>query len=41
MASGALIALFGAPTLTVVLAGWLTFLALAATSSRTVRTATG
>ncbi|MGC3860558.1 MFS transporter [Micromonospora chersina] len=40
MASGALIALFGAPTLTVVLAGWLTLLALAATLSRTVRTAT-
>ncbi|MFG1658607.1 MFS transporter [Micromonospora chersina] len=40
MASGALIALLGAPTLTHVLAGWLTFLALAATLSRTVRTAT-
>jgi MFS family permease len=40
MASGALIALFGAPSLTIVLAGWLTFLALAATLSRTVRTAT-
>ncbi|MFI5490783.1 MFS transporter [Micromonospora echinaurantiaca] len=40
MASGALIALLGAPTLTYILAGWLTFLALAATLSRTVRTAT-
>ncbi|MEV4757681.1 MFS transporter [Micromonospora sp. NPDC049559] len=40
MASGALIALFGAPTLTIVLTGWLTLLALAATLSRTVRTAT-
>lgn len=40
MASGALIALIGAPTLTFVLAGWLTFLALAATLSGTVRTAT-
>jgi MFS family permease len=40
MASGALIALLGAPTLTFILAGWLTFLALAATLSKTVRTAT-
>ncbi|MFG2059171.1 MFS transporter [Micromonospora sp. NPDC048930] len=40
MASGALIALLGAPTLAVVLAGWLAVLALAATVSRTVRTAT-
>jgi MFS family permease len=40
MAGGALITLFGAPTLTLVLAGWLTFLALAATLSKTVRTAT-
>ncbi|MGC4788070.1 MFS transporter [Micromonospora sp. DT178] len=40
MAGGALIALLGAPTLTFVLAGWLTLLALAATLSRTVRTAT-
>ena len=40
MASGALIALLGAPALTFVLAAWLAFLALAATLSRTVRTAT-
>jgi MFS family permease len=39
MASGALIALLGAPTLTFVLAGWLTLLALLATLSATVRTA--
>ncbi|GAA3805863.1 MFS transporter [Sphaerisporangium flaviroseum] len=39
IASGALIALLGAPTLTLVLSGWLTFLALTATLSRTVRTA--
>ncbi|GAA2701179.1 MFS transporter [Nonomuraea recticatena] len=40
MASGALIALLGAPVLTYVLAGWLAVLALVATLSRTVRTAT-
>lgn len=39
MASGALIALLGAPALTIVLAGWLTVLAIAATLSATVRTA--
>ncbi|GAA2580619.1 MFS transporter [Dactylosporangium fulvum] len=39
MASGALIALLGAPALTVLLAGWLTLLALVATLSKTVRTA--
>jgi MFS family permease len=39
MASGALIALLGAPALTLVLAGWLTVLALVATLSTTVRTA--
>jgi len=39
LASGALIALLGAPTLTIVLAGWLTLLALVATLSGTVRTA--
>ncbi|MEV8516835.1 MFS transporter [Dactylosporangium sp. NPDC051484] len=39
MASGALIALLGAPALTIVLAGWLTLLALVATLSTTVRTA--
>jgi MFS family permease len=39
MASGALIALLGAPTLTIILAGWLTLLALVATLSGTVRTA--
>ncbi|RKN50943.1 MFS transporter [Micromonospora endolithica] len=39
IASGALIALLGPTTLTLVLAGWLTLLALAATLSRTVRTA--
>ncbi|MGW5666541.1 MFS transporter [Micromonospora sp. NPDC003776] len=37
MASGALIALHGARTLTYVLAGWLVLLALVATTSRTVR----
>ncbi|MEV4014506.1 MFS transporter [Nonomuraea angiospora] len=40
MAGGALITLLGAPALTLVLAGWLTFLALTATLSKTVRTAT-
>lgn len=40
MVSGALIALLGAPALTFVLAGWLMLLALVATLSRTVRTAT-
>ncbi|MER7008440.1 MFS transporter [Dactylosporangium sp. NPDC000555] len=39
MASGALIGLLGAPALTIVLAGWLTLLALVATLSKTVRTA--
>ncbi|MET7327672.1 MFS transporter [Nonomuraea sp. NPDC005650] len=39
MAGGALISLIGAPALTGVLTGWLTLLALAATLSRTVRTA--
>jgi MFS family permease len=38
-ASGTLIALLGTTTLTLILAGWLTLLALAATLSRTVRTA--
>jgi len=36
---GALIALFGPTTLTLILAGWLALLALAATLSKTVRTA--
>ncbi|WP_173082967.1 MFS transporter [Phytohabitans rumicis] len=40
LVSGALIAVLGAPALTLVLAGWLAVLALAATLSRTVRTAT-
>ncbi|GAA4607658.1 MFS family permease [Actinoplanes octamycinicus] len=40
MASGALIAGIGAPALTFVLVGWLTILALVATLSRTVRSAT-
>ncbi|GAA0913080.1 MFS transporter [Virgisporangium aurantiacum] len=39
IASGALIARLGTTTLTFMLAGWLAFLALAATLSRTVRTA--
>jgi MFS family permease len=39
IAGGALIAALGATTLTLVLAGWLALLALAATLSRTVRTA--
>jgi MFS family permease len=39
MASGTLIALLGTTTLTLILTGWLTLLALAATLSRTVRTA--
>jgi predicted MFS family arabinose efflux permease len=39
MASGALIALLGAPALTFVLAGWLALLALATTLSATVRSA--
>ncbi|BCJ47913.1 MFS transporter [Actinoplanes ianthinogenes] len=39
LASGALIALIGAPALTYALAGWLTILALAATLSPTVRRA--
>ncbi|WP_430496752.1 MFS transporter [Micromonospora trifolii] len=38
-ASGTLIALLGTTTLTLILAGWLTLLALAATLSKTVRTA--
>lgn len=40
MASGVLITLLSAPTLTFLLAGWLALLALIATLSRTVRTAT-
>jgi hypothetical protein len=40
MVGGASITLLGAPTLTFILAAWLTLLALAATLSRTVRTAT-
>ncbi|MEV1332812.1 MFS transporter [Micromonospora costi] len=40
MASGAAIALIGAPALTFVLAGWLACLAIVATLSRTVRAAT-